>query len=44
MTLEKLGPGAQVRDAKSVVIEIPAHSNPVKYEVDKHLQPGRWVK
>lgn len=35
MGLEKLQPGKQVPDDINVVIEIPSHSDPIKYEVDK---------
>lgn len=35
MGLEHVEPGRQVPDDINVVIEIPAHSDPVKYEVDK---------
>ena len=35
MSLDRVGPGSSVPDAINVVIEIPAHSDPVKYEVDK---------
>jgi len=35
MNLEKVGPGKNVPNEINVVIEIPAHSDPVKYEVDK---------
>ena len=33
--LVKLGPGKKVPDEINVVIEIPSHSDPIKYEVDK---------
>jgi inorganic pyrophosphatase len=36
MNLENLEPGKQVPDDINVVIEIPSHANPIKYEVDKH--------
>lgn len=35
MNLENLPAGKQVPDDINVVIEIPSHSNPIKYEVDK---------
>ena len=35
MGLEHVEPGRQVPDDINVVIEIPAYSDPVKYEVDK---------
>ncbi len=35
MGLEKLQIGKQIPDDINVVIEIPAHSHPVKYEIDK---------
>ncbi len=35
MNIEKLSPGPKVPKEVNVVIEIPAHSGPVKYEVDK---------
>lgn len=35
MGLEHLEAGRQVPDDINVVIEIPSHSNPVKYEIDK---------
>jgi inorganic pyrophosphatase len=35
MNLEHVGSGANVPDDINVIIEIPAHSDPVKYEVDK---------
>lgn len=35
MGLENLSAGKQVPDDINVVIEIPSHSNPIKYEVDK---------
>ena len=35
MKLENLPAGKQVPDDINVVIEIPSHSNPIKYEVDK---------
>ena len=33
--LNSVGPGTKVPDEINVIIEIPAHSEPVKYEVDK---------
>jgi len=35
MNLDRVGPGKKVPDEINVIIEIPAHSDPVKYEVDK---------
>lgn len=35
MSLKHVGPGAGVPDAINVVVEIPANTGPVKYEVDK---------
>ncbi len=35
MNLDRVGPGEQVPDVVNVIIEIPSHSDPVKYEVDK---------
>ena len=35
MNLDRVGPGKEVPDEINVIIEIPAHSDPVKYEVDK---------
>lgn len=35
MSLEQIGSGRAVPDDINVVIEIPSHSDPVKYEVDK---------
>lgn len=35
MNLDKVPPGAKAPDEFNVIIEIPAHSDPVKYEVDK---------
>jgi inorganic pyrophosphatase len=35
MSLDKVGPGHDVPDDINVIIEIPSHSDPVKYEVDK---------
>lgn len=36
MNLDKIEPGSQVPQEVNVIIEIPAMSEPVKYEVDKH--------
>lgn len=36
MNLEKVGPGENAPEEINVIIEIPSHSDPVKYEVDKH--------
>ena len=35
MNLDRVGPGNNIPEEINVVIEIPAHSDPVKYEVDK---------
>lgn len=35
MNLDRVGSGANVPNEINVVIEIPAHSDPVKYELDK---------
>jgi inorganic pyrophosphatase len=35
MDLSKVGPGANIPQEVNVIIEIPANSGPVKYEVDK---------
>lgn len=35
MNLDRVTPGNDVPDNVNVIIEIPAHSDPVKYEVDK---------
>ncbi len=35
MNLDRVTPGERVPDEVNVIIEIPAHSEPVKYEVDK---------
>ena len=35
MNLDKVTPGTKIPDEVNVIIEIPAHSDPVKYEVDK---------
>lgn len=35
MGLENLQAGKQIPDDFNVVIEIPSHSNPIKYEIDK---------
>ncbi|MFO7602811.1 MAG: inorganic diphosphatase [Gammaproteobacteria bacterium] len=35
MNLDRVGPGKNVPDDFNVIIEIPSHSDPVKYEVDK---------
>lgn len=36
MSIVKVGCGHRLPDEVNVIIEIPAHSSPVKYEVDKH--------
>lgn len=35
MSYNQINPGADAPDAVNVIIEIPAHASPVKYEVDK---------
>ena len=35
MALKLVGPGKSVPKLFNVIIEIPAHSDPIKYEVDK---------
>jgi len=35
MNLDRVGPGDKVPGEINVIIEIPSHSDPVKYEVDK---------
>ena len=35
MNLDRVGSGNNIPDEINVIIEIPAHSDPVKYEVDK---------
>lgn len=35
MSLMNIGPGDNIPETINVVVEIPAHSDPVKYEVDK---------
>jgi len=35
MNLDRVGPGKRAPDVVNVIIEIPSHSDPVKYEVDK---------
>lgn len=35
MNLDRVGPGKKAPDEINVIIEIPSHSDPVKYEVDK---------
>ncbi len=35
MNLDRVAPGKSVPEEINVIIEIPAHSDPVKYEVDK---------
>ena len=35
MNLDRVTPGSNVPDEVNVIIEIPSHSDPVKYEVDK---------
>jgi len=40
MNLDRVGSG-NIPDEINVIIEIPAHSDPVKYEVDKDSGPRR---
>ncbi|MBS0358472.1 MAG: inorganic diphosphatase [Proteobacteria bacterium] len=35
MNIEKVGPGNDVPEIVNAIIEIPMHSEPVKYEIDK---------
>ena len=35
MNLDRVGSGKNLPDDINVIIEIPSHSDPVKYEVDK---------
>ena len=35
MNLDRVGPGKDIPNEFNVIIEIPSHSDPVKYEVDK---------
>ncbi len=35
MNLDRVGPGKEIPNDVNVIIEIPSHSDPVKYEVDK---------
>lgn len=35
MNLDRVTPGQKIPDEINVIIEIPAHSDPVKYEIDK---------
>ncbi len=35
MNLDRVGPGKDIPNDFNVIIEIPSHSDPVKYEVDK---------
>jgi inorganic pyrophosphatase len=35
MILDRVGAGHSIPDEFNVIIEIPAHSDPVKYEIDK---------
>jgi inorganic pyrophosphatase len=35
MNLDRVNPGQNIPDEINVIIEIPAHSDPVKYEIDK---------
>jgi len=35
MNLDRVSPGSKAPDEINVIIEIPSHSDPVKYEVDK---------
>lgn len=42
MNLDRVTPGNHVPDEVNVIIEIPAHSDPVKYEVDKWVNIEGW--
>lgn len=44
MNLDRVTPGNNMPDEINVIIEIPAHSGPVKYEVDKDLEANKWVR
>ena len=44
MPLNLVTPGQDVPNNVNVIIEIPMRSDPVKYEVDKDLEAGKWVK
>ena len=35
MNLDRVGPGESIPNDFNVIIEIPSHADPVKYEVDK---------
>lgn len=35
MNLERVGPGSKAPEEINVIIEIPSHGDPIKYEVDK---------
>ena len=46
MNLDRVNPGKNIPDEVNVIIEIPAHSDPVKYEVDKEtgaMFVDRWM-
>jgi inorganic pyrophosphatase len=42
MNLDRVTPGNNTPDEINVIIEIPAHSDPVKYEVDKWVRIEGW--
>jgi len=48
MNLDRVIPGRNVPSEINVIIEIPARSDPVKYEVDKEtgamFEENKWVK
>ena len=43
MNLDRVTPGNNTPDEINVIIEIPAHSDPVKYEVDKDTGAMSWT-
>ena len=43
MNIDRVDSGADVPNEVNVIIEIPAHSDPVKYEVDKKAAPCSWT-
>lgn len=44
MNLDRLTSGKDLPNEINVIIEIPSHSDPVNYEVDKDLDEGKWVR
>jgi len=36
--------GKNSRDDVNVIIEVPLGGQPIKYEMNKDLEPGKWVK